>query len=76
MAHEPDVPPLHEPLAELERGLIEEFLTASGEDATALRQRTDDVARRLLTDASAYATAKLAEVECRSHYVRQLHGTE
>jgi hypothetical protein len=29
-----------------------------------------------MTDAATYAAARLAEVEARSHYVRNLHGQE
>jgi hypothetical protein len=71
-----DGPSLHEPLAELERRLIDDYIRAAGEDPSALRSRTDAAAVRLLTQASAYATSKLAEVECRSHYVRRLHGLD
>ena len=31
-------------------------------------------ARRLLAEASGYASAKLSEVEARSHYLHNLHG--
>ena len=70
---DPDVPPLEEPLAELERRLIDEYLRQAGHDPAALRARHDDEARKLLTAASVHAAAKLAEIESRSHYVRELH---
>ena len=70
---DPDTPPLEEPLAELERRLIDEYLRNLGHDPEALRQRGDAQARALLTDASQYAALKLTEVESRAHYVRNLH---
>jgi hypothetical protein len=42
----------------------------------ALLARDDQEARRLLAEASRYASVKLSEVEARSHYVRSLHGEE
>lgn len=70
---DPDVRPLEEPLAQLERRLIDEYLRKSGHDPEALRGRRDDEARKLLTAASVYAAAKLTEIESRSHYVHDLH---
>jgi hypothetical protein len=70
---DPDVPPLEEPLAELERRLIDEYLRKQGHDPDALRARHDAAARKLLTEASVYAATKLTEIESRSHYVRELH---
>lgn len=69
----PDVPPLQEPLAELERRLIDEYIRDRGHDPAALRASADADARRILTDASVYAATRLSEVEARSHYVRELH---
>ena len=71
-----DVRPLEEPLAELERRLIDEHLRNGGHDPDALRARHDDAARKLLVDATVYAATKLAEVEARAHYVRDLHTGE
>jgi hypothetical protein len=70
---DPDVTPLEEPLAELERKLIDEYLRNAGHDPEAVRIKHDDASRKLLALASTYAAAKLAEIEARSHYVRQLH---
>jgi hypothetical protein len=70
---DPDIRPLEEPLAELERRLIDEYLRKAGHDPDALRARHDAEARKLLIDASVYAAAKLTEIESRSHYVRDLH---
>ena len=71
---DPDRPSFEEPLAELERHLIAAYLAGAGEDYQDLLTRDDDHARKLLAEASRYASDKLAEVEARSHYLRQLHG--
>jgi hypothetical protein len=68
--------PLEEPLAELERQLIKDYVAGEGHDLGTLLARNDEDARRLLAEASRYASVKLSEVEARSHYVRLLHGEE
>ena len=69
-----DTPPLHDLLADLERHLISAYVTGAGHDLEQLLARTDDDARRLLAEASQYASAKLSEVEARSQYLHHLHG--
>ena len=76
MADEHPVTPIEEPLAELERRLFGEYLRGTGETLESLTRRTDDAAHKLLTEASTYVAARLAEVESRSHYVRALRGRE
>jgi hypothetical protein len=68
-----DVTPLEEPLAELERRIIDEYIRSRGHDPAALRASPDAAARRVLVDAAVYAATRLSEVEARSHYVRELH---
>ena len=70
---DPDTPPLEEPLAALERRLIDEYLRKAGHDPDALRARHDASARKLLTDAAVYAATRLTEIESRSHYLRDIH---
>ncbi len=69
-----DTAPIEEPLAELERRLMSEFVAAAGHDLHSLLVRHDEEAKKLLAEASLYAAGKLAEVESRSHYLRKLHG--
>jgi hypothetical protein len=64
---------LEEPLSELERRFIAEYLSASGADYHALVARTDDEARGLLRRAAQYASERLSEIEARSDYVHKLH---
>ncbi|OFW13420.1 MAG: hypothetical protein A3F70_11050 [Acidobacteria bacterium RIFCSPLOWO2_12_FULL_67_14] len=72
---EPETPKIREPLAELERKLLEAYLAGAGHSLDALLTRTDAEARALLTAASRYASDKLAEVEARSRYLHALHGS-
>ena len=74
MTNQGDNPPLHDPLAELERHLISAFVAGAGHDLHQLLERTDEDARRLLAEASRYASARLSEIEARSHYLHKLHG--
>jgi hypothetical protein len=69
------IPPLEEPQAELERRIIDDYIRALGHDPAALRARTDEAARAILVGASTYAATRLSEVEARSHYVRDIHGS-
>jgi hypothetical protein len=66
--------PIEQPLAELERELIQAYVAGCGYELQTLLGRHDDEARRILTEASAYATARLSEVESRLHYLRSLRG--
>jgi hypothetical protein len=68
--------PMEEPLAELERHLIDAYLAGAGYTIHDLMRRDDEAARRLLAHASTYASDRLAEIEARSHYFRRLHGSE
>jgi hypothetical protein len=65
---------VHDPMAELERHLISAYVAGAGHDLDALLARTDEDAKRLLAQASRYASAKMSEVESRSHFLHKLHG--
>lgn len=71
---DPETAPVSDPLADLERELIRAYLAGAGHDFQSLVARTDDDARRLLAEASKYASTKLSEIEARLHYLRSLHG--
>ena len=68
--------PIEEPLAALERQIIDDFLRGSGHDPAMLRARRDAEARRLLASAALHASGRLCEVESRMHYLRSLRGRE
>jgi hypothetical protein len=73
---ERDVDAIEDPEAQLENALIEGFLHARGFDRAALRALPADEARRVLTEASMYASAKMAEIESRARFVHKIHGQE
>ena len=66
--------PLHDALAEIERHLISAYVAGAGEDLSDLLARTDDPAKCLLAEASRYASARLTEIDARSHYLHELRG--
>jgi hypothetical protein len=72
-ADAPDTPRLKQPLADLERALIDNYLRTLGHDPDALGARDDIEAHRLLAEASTYAAGKLTEVESRAHYIDEIH---
>jgi hypothetical protein len=63
-------------LGNLERSLIDEFLHLRGLNREALAELSDTERHDLLAEASTYASARLTEIESRSHYVRELHGAQ
>jgi hypothetical protein len=67
---------MEDPEGQLETALIEEFLRARGLDSAALRALPEVDATRVLTEASVYAAAKLAEIDARAHFVHEIHGKE
>ena len=70
-----DGQPLLNPEGQLEQTLIQEFLRARGYDARALEALPEEDRKRLLTEASIHAAGKLAEVEARAHFVKDVHGS-
>ena len=65
---------LEAPSANLERGLLDEFLSARGHTWTSVRGLDPDQAEALLRGASEYASLRLAEIESRAEYVGALHA--
>jgi hypothetical protein len=62
-----------DPLAQLERTFIEEYLQGRGHHLNDLRELPSDQANALMKEASAYASGRLTEVETRAHLVSDLH---
>jgi hypothetical protein len=71
-----DLNMLQPPLGNLERTLIDEFLHLRGLDRHAVDALPDAERHDLLAEASTYASARLTEIESRSHYVQELHGAQ
>jgi hypothetical protein len=76
MQHNVKPQSLEEPLAQLERQLINAYLAAAGQDFHHLMVRDDEAARRLLAEASLHASERLSEIEARAHFLKKLHGRE
>ena len=74
MPHEPAASPLHDPKADLERALRNEYLRDHGHDEASLRLLSEEARLEILRGASIYVAAKLAEVDARSSYVHDIHG--
>ena len=69
--------PTDEPLAELERHLIDAYLAGAKQTFHDLMMMVDhQAARQLLAEASLYASERLSEIEARSHYLKKLRGAE
>jgi hypothetical protein len=71
----PESHPGADPLAQLERAFIDEFLRMRGYDVDTLRQLPDDKATALLKQATMYASCRLTEVESRARFVDDLHDS-
>jgi hypothetical protein len=59
--------------AYLEETLIEAYLKDQGYTLELLKDLPEAEIKRLMTEASTYASNKLAEVELRAHFVEKLH---
>lgn len=66
---------MEDPTAKLERMYIEEYLKTKGHTWQSVHALTLEERRRILTEASTYASVRLAEVEGRAKVVEELHGT-
>ena len=62
-----------DPLSELERAFMAEFLQDRGHTLETVRTLPPDQARALLQQASVYASCRLTEVESRAHFVDDMH---
>lgn len=69
-----DSQPLMEDMhAVLEKSLIEAYLMGKGYTMEKLRKLPKAEAKKLMTEASIYASGKLAELEERAHFMEELH---
>jgi hypothetical protein len=72
-AERADTSALQPPLGQLERALIDEFVRARGYDPLKLADLPEQEREKLLKEASVHASARLTEVESRSHFVHEIH---
>ena len=73
-AERPDTPAFEDPLGQLERAFIDQFLRLQGHDPLKLSELPEEKRHALLKEASTYAATKLTEVESRAHFVHDIHG--
>ena len=66
---------LEDKQAELARSFIEERLHSQGYSLKTICELPAEEAKRMMIDASIYASVKLAEVEDKAHFVRSIHGS-
>ncbi|MCL4528997.1 MAG: hypothetical protein M1282_06260 [Chloroflexi bacterium] len=57
----------------LEKMLIETYLKGKGYTLEELKSLPEEEAKQLMKEASTYASGKLAEVEVKAHFMRELH---
>jgi len=57
----------------LEQCLIEEYLKSKGHTTESLKSLPKHEADQFLREASTYASGKLAEIEIRAHFTKDLH---
>lgn len=69
-----DSPATHDPHVELERELITEYLRSQCPRKDGLHGLPEATVRQLMTEASRYASARLAELELRARWVENVHG--
>ncbi len=58
----------------LEKGLIDEYLEKKGYARGSLKKLPEDEARRLMTEASIYASGKLTEIETKARFKQDIKG--
>ena len=73
-ARQTDTSALEDPLGQLERAFIEEFVRREGHDPLTLHDLPEPQRHALLKDTSTYAAGRLTEVESRAHFVHDIHG--
>jgi hypothetical protein len=60
--------------AELEKSLINEYLKRKGYSPESLGRMLPDKAHKIMSEASLYASGKLAEIENKARYSQDLQG--
>jgi hypothetical protein len=73
MSTEPRNASVGDPLSELERAFMAEFLQDRGHTLESARALPPAEAHVLLQQASVYASCRLTEVESRAHFVDEIH---
>jgi hypothetical protein len=72
---EANIPIEEDPHALMERTFIQEYLKGHGHTLESLHELPEAQAKKLMAEASVYASSKLTEMEARAHFVGEVHGT-
>lgn len=64
------------PQAKLEKAFIEAYLAEKGVSLKDLPKLSNEQVKTLMTEASIYASTKLAQIETRSTLLKEIHGKE
>lgn len=65
--------PMEDRNALLEKALIEEYLHEKGYSLEDIKKLPAEAVKKLMKEASQYASLKMAEVEARAHFIKELH---
>jgi uncharacterized protein (DUF488 family) len=68
-----DLDPMEDPEAVLEMMLINQYLKSQGYSYKELSQLPCEVARKLMIDASRFASSRLAEISARTKFKDEIH---
>ena len=72
-AQRPDPSVIEDPNALLERALIEEYLNEQGYSLEKLKDLPKNVAKKLMIEATRFASLKLEEIEDRARFIGEIH---
>ncbi len=67
---------MEDPQAKLGRMYVEEYLRNKGHTWESVRALPEDVAKKIMVEASTYAAIKLCEVDARANVVKQIHDAQ
>ncbi len=67
---------MEDPQAKLGRMYIEEYLRNKGYTWESVRALPEQVAKKIMVEASTYAAIKLSEVDARANVVKQIHDAQ
>jgi hypothetical protein len=67
-------PVMQDPTAELEQYFVAEYLRGKGLDLQTVRALSQDEFKRVMTEASTYASLKLTEVEDKAQFLRKIRS--
>jgi len=64
---------MDEPKNAMEKALIEEYLVGQGYSREKLKDLPEELVKKLMQEATRYASLKLEEIQARAHFVEEIH---